>query len=107
MSDEQIHRLEQDSGTTHLPEYIAAMYGGMFVPLARPEVLDNVDLYSRSVKAAAKRGMVDQIIAKALDDGVIEPDEANAILTAHRCYMSARFSEVLATILLHTKGTVQ
>jgi hypothetical protein len=107
LTDEQIHCLEQDAGTTHLPEYIAALYGGMFVPLAKPEKLDNVDLYSRSVKAAAKRGVVDQIIAKALDDGVIEPDEAEAIIAAHNRYMSARHSEVLATIQLHSKGTVQ
>lgn len=79
----------------------------MFVPLAKPEKLDNVDLYSRSVNAAAKRGVVDQIIAKALDDGVIEPDEAEAIIAAHNRYMSARHSEVLATIQLHSKGTVQ
>ncbi|WP_416760137.1 YmfL family putative regulatory protein [Pseudomonas sp. BNK-6] len=103
LSDEQIHLLEQDSRTTHLPEYIASLYGGMFVPLAKPETLDNVDLYSRSVNAAAKRGYVDQIIAKALEDGVIEPGEAEAILGAHQRYMSARHSEVLATILLHSK----
>ena len=58
LNDEQIHLLEQDMGTTYLPEYIAAMYGGMFVPLAKPETLDNVDLYNRSVRAAAKRGVV-------------------------------------------------
>ena len=104
LSDEQIHLLEQDMGTTYLPEYIAAMYGGMFVPLAKPETLDNVDLYGRSVRAAAKRGVVDQIIAKALDDGVIERDEAEAILRAHSHYMAARHSEVLATILLHSRG---
>ncbi|NMY85163.1 hypothetical protein HBR93_13720 [Pseudomonas sp. WS 5411] len=104
LSDEQIHVLEQDAGTTHLPEYIAALYGGMFVPLANPKTLDNVDLYSRSVNAAAKRGVVDQIIAKALDDGRIERDEAEAILAAHNRYMSARHSEVLATIQLHSKG---
>ena len=104
LSDEQIHMLEQDAGTTHLPEYIAAMYGGMFVPLAKPETLDNVDLYSRSVNAAAKRGVVDQIIAKALDDGVIERDEAEAILSAHSHYQAARHSEVLATIMLHGRG---
>jgi len=92
-------------GTTYLTEYIAAMYGGMFVPLAKPETLDNVDLYGRSVRAAAKRGVVDQIIAKALDDGVIERDEAEAILRAHSHYMAARHSEVLATILLHSRGT--
>lgn len=107
LSDEQIHRLEQDAGTTHLPEYIAAMYGGMFVPLVEPETLDNVELYSRSVKTAAKRGVVDQFIAKALEDDVIEQDEAQAILAAHSCYMAARHSEVLATIQLHRRRPKQ
>lgn len=104
LSDEQIHVLEQVAGTAHLPEYIAALYGGLFVPLADPETLDNVDLYSRSVRTAAKRGVVDQIIAKALDDEVIAPGEAHAILRAHRRYLSARHAEVLATIQLHSKG---
>jgi hypothetical protein len=103
LSDEQIHLLEKGAGTTHLPEYIANLYGGMYVPLANPETLDNIDLYSRSVNAAAKRGYVDQIIAKALKDGVVEAGEAQAILGAHHRYMSARHSEVLATIQLHSK----
>ena len=107
LSDEQIHRLEQDAGTTHLPEYISAMYGGMFVPLVEPETLDNVELYSRSVKTAAKRGVVDQFIAKALEDEVIEQDEAQAILAAHSRYMAARHSEVLATIQLHRRRPKQ
>ena len=107
LSDEQIHRLEQDAGTTHLPEYISAMYGGMFVPLVEPETLDNVELYSRSVKTAAKRGVVDQFIAKALEDEVIEQDEAQAILAAHNRYMAARHSEVLATIQLHRRRPKQ
>ncbi|WP_455928920.1 YmfL family putative regulatory protein [Pseudomonas fluorescens] len=104
LSDEQIHQLEQDAGTTHLPDYIAALYGGMFVPLAEPETLDNVELYSRSVKTAAKRGAVDQFIAKALENGEIDKGEAETILAAHRRYMSARHAEVLATILLHSQG---
>ncbi len=105
LSDDHIHRLEQIAGTAFLPDYIAAKYGGMFVPLTASADLDNVELYSRSVKAAAKRGMVDQIIAKALDDGVIESSEAEAIITALMHYMSARYAEVLATIQLHSKTT--
>jgi len=104
LSDDHIHRLEQIAGTAFLPDYIAAKYGGMFVPLTASADLDNVELYSRSVKAAAKRGMVDQIIAKALDDGVIESSEAEAIITALMHYMSARYAEVLATIQLHGRG---
>jgi hypothetical protein len=104
LSDDHIHRLEQVAGTTFLPDYIAAKYGGLFVPLTASADLDNVELYSRSVKAAAKRGRVDQIIAKALEDGVIESCEAQAIVTALALYMSARYAEVLATIRLHGRG---
>ncbi|APC15118.1 hypothetical protein BLL42_05065 [Pseudomonas frederiksbergensis] len=103
LTDEHIFRLEQQAGTTFLPDYVAAMYGGMFVQLTTPGTLDNVDLYNRSVKAAAKRGRVDQIIAKALDDGVIQKGEAEAIISALINYMSARYAEVLATIQLYSQ----
>lgn len=106
LADEHIHRLEQVAGTTFLPDYIAAMYGGMFVPLSLPETLDNVELYSRSLKASAQRGMVDQIMSAALDDGVIEKREAEAITTALIAYMSARYAEVFATIQLYSQGAV-
>lgn len=105
LTDDHIHRLEQVAGTTFLPDYVSGLYGGMFVPLTMPGTLDNIDLYSRSVKAAAKRGLVDQIISKALDDGVIEAGEAEAIIKALMHYMSARYAEVLATIQLHSKTT--
>ena len=104
LTDEHIFRLEQQAGTTFLPSYVATMYGGMFVPLAAPGTLDNVDLFSRSVKAAAKRGRVDQIIAQALEDGVINKHESKAIISALSHYMSARYAEVLATIQLHSTG---
>lgn len=104
LSDDQVHLLEQDAGTTYFPEYVAAMYGGMYVPLAKTEELDNVELYSLSVNAAAKRGLVDQFIAKALEDGAIDRGEADVILAALSRYMAARQSEVLATIQLHSRA---
>jgi hypothetical protein len=104
LSDEQIHRLEQDAGTTFLPEYVAAMYGGMFVSLAEPESVDHQDLYERSVKTSASRGVVDQFIAKALEVGVVSATEASVILAAHRKHMSARHAEVLATLQLHRRA---
>lgn len=104
LSDDQVHLLEQDAGTTYFPEYIAAMYGGMYVPLAKAEELDNVELYSLSVNAAAKRGVVDQFIAKALEDGAIDRGEADVILAALTRYIAARQSEVLATIQLHSRA---
>lgn len=104
LSNDAIHTLEQDTGTTCFPEYVSAQYGGLFVPLANPETLDNVEMYSRSVAVAAKRGVVDLAIAEALDDGVIEPAEGESILAAHRSYMAARHAEVLATLQLHSEG---
>lgn len=74
--------------------------------MAAPETLDNVDLFSRSVKAAAKRGCVDQLIEHALDDGVIQKHEADAITNALSNYMSARYAEVLATLQLYSAGNV-
>ncbi|NWD44463.1 YmfL family putative regulatory protein [Pseudomonas yamanorum] len=107
LTDEHVHRLEQVAKTAFLPDYIASMYGGMFVPLSLPETLDNVELYSRSLKASAKRGKVDQIMSAALDDGVIEKREADAIIAALITYMSARYAEVFATIQLYSAGAVQ
>ena len=69
--------------------------------------LDNVELYSRSLKASAKRGKVDQIMSTALDDGVIEKREADAIIAALIAYMSARYAEVFAAIQLYSQGAVQ
>lgn len=105
LTDEQLRVLEQDAGTHYLPDYIAHLYGGMFVALPDPETVDNVDLYSRSVRASVKRGAVDLIIEKALEDGVIEPDEAKLILKAHADYLAERHSEVLAVISVHSDGS--
>lgn len=103
LTAEQVYRLEQVTGTTHFPEYVAAMYGGMFVPVNEPEALDNVELYTMCVQTAAKRGTVDHIIAQALEDGVIDHAEADAILKAESLHMAARHAEVLAVLQLHKK----
>jgi hypothetical protein len=104
LSEAQVYQLEQAAGTHHYANYIAALYDGMFVPIADPETLDNVELYARSVQAAAKRGTVDQIIAKALEDGSINQSEADAILAADSLHMAARHAEILAVIQLHSSG---
>ncbi|MNE94979.1 hypothetical protein D3C80_1930080 [compost metagenome] len=66
-----------------------------------PETLDNTELYSLSIKTSALRGKVDQIIAKALADGVIEHDEEDEILCEHTRHLSARHEEILAVVQLH------
>ncbi|WP_306092856.1 YmfL family putative regulatory protein [Pseudomonas sp. R5(2019)] len=101
LTDVQIYQLELEAGTTHLPEYIAAMYGGMFVPVAEPDSLDNVEMYTRCVQAAAKKGTVDHLIAEALKDEIISEAEAEAILHADSLHLAARHAEVLAVIQLH------
>lgn len=90
LTDAQIHQLELEAGTTFLPEYIAAMYSGMFVRVAEPDSLDNVEMYARCVQAAAKKGTVDHLIAEALKDGTINASEAEAILHADTLHLAAR-----------------
>jgi hypothetical protein len=106
LTDDQIHQIELEAGTTHLPEYIAAMYGGMFVPVVEPDTLDNVEMYARCVEAAAKKGTVDHLIAEALKDGTINEAEAEAILHADTLHLAARHAEVLALIQLHASKSV-
>jgi len=101
LTDAQIFQLERVAGTQHLPNYVAAMYGGMFVPVAHPDSLDNVEMYARAIQSSAKHGTVDQIIAQALDDGVITDDEAELIQNAHTLHMAARTAEVYAAIDLY------
>ncbi|MGK3118227.1 YmfL family putative regulatory protein [Pseudomonas corrugata] len=101
LTDMQIFQLEQVTGTQHFANYVAAMYGGMFIPMAQPENLDNVEMYARALQSSTTRGSVDQIIAQALEDGVITDVEAERIQSAHTLHMAARTAEVFAAIDLY------
>lgn len=101
LTDEQIFQLEQDAGTTYLAQYLAGLYGGVFVPIVEPDELDNLNLYQRAVNTAVQRGNVDRIIAEALEDGVITDDELTMICNAHRQHIAARHEEISAVIVLH------
>lgn len=105
LNDQQILLLEQETGTTHLVDYMAGQYGGYFVKHVDVSDLDNMDLYARAVDTSAKRGVVDQIIAKALEDGVIDEQEVVNIINAHRAHMAAREGEIAAVIVLHLKNS--
>lgn len=105
LSDGEIYQLEQETGTTHLPDYICAMYGGVFVRMP-DDGMDNVDLYGLSIATSAKRGKVDMLIAAALADGEISEAEASEILAVHQKHIAARHEQVKATIALHSKRAV-
>lgn len=102
LSDLQVRDLELCAGTNFLPDYVASLYGGMFVKLANPDHLDNVELYAMSVNVSTRRGAVDQAISNALADGSISREEANEILTRHNQHLAARHSEVLSAIALYS-----
>jgi hypothetical protein len=101
LTDEQILTLEQNTGTTHLPAYICALYGGVFVPMPVNADLENIDLYSRALATDVAKGKVNQIIANALTDGRLDEGELAEIIAAHRQHIAARHAEVGAVITLH------
>ena len=101
LSDIEIHVLECETKTEHLPDYICAMNGGVFVKIPEAGELDNVDLYQRSLTASAQRGALDQMVAAALEDGEIDAAEAKKIRALHAKYMSASLEAIGAVIELH------
>jgi hypothetical protein len=107
LSDAQLHLLEQDTGTTYLPDYLCRLYGGVFVPMPDASELDNVELFERALHTQAKRGRVDQLIVQALDDGLIDEAELAEIVAAHRAHIAARHAEVEAIAALHGKKNDQ
>ncbi|AMW64501.1 hypothetical protein QIT80_gp41 (endogenous virus) [Pseudomonas phage phiAH14a] len=101
LTDDEVCVLETQAQTTFLPDYICAMYGGVFVKIPEAGELDNVDLYQRSLAASAQRGALDQMVASALEDGEINATEAKKIRALHAKYMSASLEAVAAVIELH------
>ncbi|WPN50925.1 YmfL family putative regulatory protein [Pseudomonas sp. P9_2] len=101
LSDTEIFVLESETKTELLPDYICAMYGGVFVKIPEARELDNVDLYQRSLAASAQRGALDQMVASALEDGEIDSNEAKKIRALHAKYMSASLEAIGAVIELH------
>ncbi|KPG69112.1 YmfL family putative regulatory protein [Pseudomonas libanensis] len=101
LSDAEIFVLESETKTEQLPDYICAMYGGVFVKIPAAGELDNVDLYQRSLAASAQRGALDQMVASALEDGEIDSNEAKKIRALHAKYMSASLEAIGAVIELH------
>lgn len=103
LTDDEVCALEQVTGTHMLPDYICALYGGVFVSLPQVDQLDNIDLYARSIKTDASLGTVDLMIQKALADGEIDAKEADEIMAVHHKHLAARHEEVIATIALFAK----
>ncbi len=103
LDDSQIVQLEAVTKTTYLAEYICQQYAGFYVPMPAAELLDNIELHQRGLRTSSKRGLVDQYIAKALDDGEISSAEKREILALHAKHLSERHGQVLATITLHSR----
>lgn len=102
LDDTEISVLEQEQGTTHLPDYICAMYGGVFVPLPDSEQT-GADLYDLSFATSTAKGTVDLLIMKALSDGEIDPKEAAEIRAVHAKHMAARHAEIDGVIAAHQR----
>ncbi|WP_455424934.1 YmfL family putative regulatory protein [Dryocola sp. LX212] len=96
----ELEAMEDISGTSDLADYFAKRRGALLVEVPNLEELDRVDLFSKAMRTAAARGQVDQIIEKALEDGVIEQHEADEINEHHRRHLAAREEEIRAICAL-------
>ncbi|MCM7530929.1 YmfL family putative regulatory protein [Enterobacter quasiroggenkampii] len=103
----ELEAMEDISNTSFLADYFARRRGALLVDVPRLEDLDRVDLFTRAMRTAAARGQVDQIIQKALEDGVIEPHEAEEIHEHHRRHLAAREEEIRAIVALFSRKQSQ
>lgn len=92
----ELEAMEDLSGSSILADYFARRRGALLVDIPKFEDLDQVELFTKSVQTAAMRGRVDQIIQQALDDDVIDQQEAEEIDHYHRRHLAARDEEVKA-----------
>lgn len=99
----ELEAMEDISNTSFVADYFARRRGALLVDLPSLEDLDRVDLFSRAMRTAAARGQVDQIIQKALEDGVIEKHEAEEIQEHHRRHLAAREEEIRAIVALFSR----
>lgn len=99
----ELEAMEDISNTSFVADYFAKRRGALLVDVPNLEDLDRVDLFSRAMRTAAARGQVDQIIQKALEDGVIEKHEAEEILEHHRRHLAAREEEIRAIVALFSR----
>lgn len=96
----ELEAMEDISGTSSLADYFAKRRGALLVEVPNMDDLDRVDLFTKAMRTAAARGQVDQIIEKALEDGVIEQHEADEINEHHRRHLAAREEEIRAICAL-------
>ncbi|MBN5198741.1 hypothetical protein JY494_04375 [Serratia marcescens] len=99
----ELEAMEDISGTNLLADYFARRRGLLLVDIPALEELDQVELFSKSIRTAAHRGHVDQIIQTSLADGVIDEKEAAEIMRYHRKHLQARDAEVRAVLALFSK----
>lgn len=99
----ELEAMEDLSGTSLLADYFARRRGALLVDVPKFEDLDREELFSKTMRTAAMRGHVDQIIGQALEDGVIDGMEAQEIENFHRKHLAAREEEVRAILALFSK----
>ncbi|KHN50700.1 YmfL family putative regulatory protein [Pectobacterium fontis] len=103
----ELEAMEDISGTSLLAEYFAQRRGALLVDVPTFDDLDRVELYSRSVHTAAQRGQVDQMIQKAIEDGVIDEDESREIMSLHNKHLAAREAEIRSILSLFGRHRVK
>ncbi len=96
----ELEAMEDLSGTSLLAEYFAQRRGALLVDAPKFDDLDHEELYTLAIHTAASRGRVDQIIAAAIEDGVIDDSEAKEIMHHHSRHLAAREAEIRSILAL-------
>ncbi|EOV6092985.1 YmfL family putative regulatory protein [Klebsiella aerogenes] len=89
--------LQRAGGSHHIANAIAKASGGVFVPLADVEEVDNADINQRLMESVEWIGKHSQYLRKATADGVIDRDE-RAQIEANSYQVMAKWQEHLTLL---------
>ncbi|MFV0611026.1 YmfL family putative regulatory protein [Klebsiella aerogenes] len=89
--------LQRAGGSHHTANAIAKASGGVFVPLADVEEVDNGDINQRLMESVEWIGKHSQYLRKATADGVIDRDE-RAQIEANSYQVMAKWQEHLTLL---------
>ncbi|HCD5425680.1 TPA: YmfL family putative regulatory protein [Klebsiella aerogenes] len=89
--------LQRAGGSHHIANAIAKASGGVFVPLADVEEVDNGDINQRLMESVEWIGKHSQYLRKATADGVIDRDE-RAQIEANSYQVMAKWQEHLTLL---------
>ncbi|TNH06654.1 YmfL family putative regulatory protein [Testudinibacter sp. TR-2022] len=100
---EELIAVQQTFGLSDYTDEICRLSGGVFVPVAELDTLDNVELSLLQIREAAARGLLFETLQTALEDGEINRAEEKILRRLLHSHLSATSKTIESVIALNSR----